>query len=175
MLPEAHITHTSKGRVRIKIPSRKGDYPYFSGLKDKLPDLLETPGIQRIEMNPTTGSILVIHELDFKATDFSIVSEFLEQKGLFKLGFNGSPGIPVSRNIARTFQDLNQQITGFTRGEIDLRSLALIGLIGLGLYQVSRGQLMIPAVSAFWYAATLMKEQSTPSADSNSEVNHKEG
>jgi len=159
MLPEAHITHASKGRLRIKVPSRKGDYAFFSTLKGKLPDLLETPGIQRIEMNAATGSILVIHELDFKASDYSLVSQFLEQKGFFKLGANNSPGVPVSQNIAKTFQGFNRQITDFTSGEIDLQSLALIGLLGLGLFQISRGQFMIPAISAFWYAATLLKDQ----------------
>jgi hypothetical protein len=158
MLPEAHITHASKGRVRIKLPSRKGDHAFFAALKDKLPDLLETPGIQRIDMNPATGSILVIHQLDFKASDISLVSQFLEQKGLFKLKANGIPGTPVSHNIAKTFKGINQQITNFTSGEIDLQSLTLLGLLGLGIFQISRGQFMIPAISAFWYAATLLKE-----------------
>ncbi|HET6465502.1 MAG TPA: hypothetical protein VFH55_07840 [Nitrospiria bacterium] len=159
MLPEAHITHASKGRVRIKLPSRKGDYAFFSTLKGKLPELLETPGIQRIEMNAATGSILVIHQLDVKASDYSLISQYLEQKGFFKLGANNTSGVPVSQNIARTFQGINRQITDFTSGEIDLQSLALIGLLGLGLFQISRGQFMIPAISAFWYAATLLKEK----------------
>lgn len=158
MLPEAHITHASKGRVRIKLPSRKGDHVFFADLKSKLPDLLETPGIQRIEMNPATGSILVIHQLDLKKSDISLVSQFLEQKGFFKLGTNNTPGTPVSQNIARTFKGMNKKITDFTSGEVDLQSLVMMGLLGLGLYQFSRGQFMIPAISAFWYAATLLKE-----------------
>jgi len=168
MLPEAHIAHASKGRVRIKLPSRKGDYAFFSDLKAKLPDLMETPGIQRIEMNPATGSILVIHQLDFKASDYSLVSQFLEQKGLFKLGEDPAPGFPVSQNIGKTFQEINRQITDFTSGEIDLQSLALIGLLGLGLFQINRGQFMIPAISAFWYAATLLKEQPEKNGDQRS-------
>jgi len=158
MLPEAFITHISRGRVRIKIPSRKGDRVFFSALKDKLPATSEIPGIQRIEMNPTTGSVLIVHDLDFKGHDLTIFSGHLEQMGLFKLKPNDTPGTPVSQNIARTFKGINQQITDFTSGEIDLQSLVLLGLLGLGLYQFSRGQFMIPAISAFWYAATLLKE-----------------
>ncbi|HTN44574.1 MAG TPA: hypothetical protein VMN77_12345 [Nitrospiria bacterium] len=158
MLPEAYITHATKGRVRFKIPSKKGNRAFFSALKDKLPPSGEIPGVQRIEMNPATGSVLIVHDLDFKAMDLTIFSGHLEQMGLFKLRANGIPGTPVSQNIARTFKGVNQQIKDFTSGEVDLQSLALLGLLGLGLYQISRGQFMIPAISAFWYAATLLKE-----------------
>ena len=158
MLPEAYITHSSQGRVRIKIPSRKGDRAFFSVLKDKLPDASEIPGIQRIEMNPTTGSVLVVHDPNYKMPDFTVVTTFLEQQGLFKLGATGMSEPPVSRNIAKTFQGVNQRLADFTSGEIDLQSLAVLGLLGLGLFQLSRGQVMIPAISAFWYAATLLKE-----------------
>jgi len=166
MLPEAYIAHVSQGRMRIKIPSRKGDRTFFSALKDKLPESSEIPGIQRIEMNPTTGSVLVIYDPDYKMPDLTVVTSFLEQQGLFKLGATGNNSEPpVSRNIAKTFQGVNQKLTGFTSGEIDLQSLAVLGLLGLGLIQLSRGQVMIPAVSAFWYAATLLKDSSKKNGD----------
>jgi len=134
MLPEAYIAHVSQGRMRIKIPSRKGDRTFFSALKDKLPESSEIPGIQRIEMNPTTGSVLVIYDPDYKMPDLTVVTSFLEQQGLFKLGATGNNSEPpVSRNIAKTFQGVNQKLTGFTSGEIDLQSLAVLGLLGLGL------------------------------------------
>ncbi|HUK55852.1 MAG TPA: hypothetical protein VLY20_04260 [Nitrospiria bacterium] len=147
------------GRVRIKIPSRKGDLAFFAALKDKLPGSAEILGIQRIEMNPTTGSVLVVHHADFKAPELAVISGYLEQMGLVKLEPIDASKNPVSRNIAKTFQNMNQQITDFTSGEIDLQSMALLGLLGLGLFQISRGQFMIPAISAFWYAATLLKDQ----------------
>jgi hypothetical protein len=158
MLPEAYITHATKGRVRFKIPSMKGNRAFFSKLKDKLPRPSEIPGIQRVEMNPATGSVLIVHDLDLKAHDLTKFSGHLEQMGLFKLKANGIPGTPVSQNIAKTFKGINQQITDFTSGEIDLQSLVMLGLLGLGIFQISRGQFMIPAISAFWYAATLLKE-----------------
>jgi hypothetical protein len=174
MLPEAYITHVTKGRVRIKIPSRKGDRAFFSVLKDKLPELSEIPGIQQIEMNPTTGSVLVIHQLDLKAGDLTIIAGYLEQMDLFKLGATDSPGTSISQNIAGTFQEANQQITDFTRGEVDLQSLGVLGLLGLGLFQISRGQVMIPAISALWYAATLLRDQHDKNDDPKTTVNNKE-
>jgi len=174
MLPEAYITHVAKGRVRIKIPSRRGDRAFFSALKDKLPELSSIPGVQRIEMNPTTGSVLVIHHLDLKPSDLMMMGGVLEQRGLFKLGATDLPGTSISQNIAGTFQKVNQRIADFTKGEIDLPSLAVLGLLGIGLVQIGRGQVMIPAISALWYATTLLKDQHDKNGDPKTTVNNKE-
>jgi len=173
-LPEAYITHATKERLRIKIPLRKGDRAFFSALKDHLSKFSEFPGIQKIELNPMTGSILVIHTLDFNPAYLTLLRGYVEQKGLFKIGPSNSSHASVSVNIAQTFKNADKEINDFTGGELDIRSLALIGLIGLGLFQISRGQFMIPAVSAFWYAATLLKDQPAKDGNQKSKVNNLE-
>jgi Heavy metal associated domain 2 len=174
MLPEAYISHLTAGRMRIKIPSRKGDGAFFSALKDYLSKFSEFPGIQKIELNPLTGSMLVIHTLGLNPAYLKLIKADVEQKGLFKIGTSNSSHPSASGNIAENFKNVNKEIIDFTRGELDIRSLALIGLIGLGLFQASRGQFMIPAVSAFWYAATLLKDQPPKDGDQKSKVNNLE-
>ena len=173
-LPEAYITHATKGRLRIKIPLRKGDRAFFSALQDHLSRFSEFPGIQKIELNPITGSMLVIHSLETNPAYLKLIEAYVEQKGLFKIGTPSPPHASVFGKLAETFKNANNEITDFTAGELDIRSLALVALLGLGLYQISRGQFMIPAVSAFWYAATLLKEQPADNGNQKSKVNHQE-
>jgi hypothetical protein len=175
-LPEAYISHSTKGRLRIKIPLRKGDKAFFSSLKDHLTKLSEFPGIQKIVVNPMTGSMLLIHSLDMNPGDLTLIKAYVEQKGLFKIAAPRSAraSAPISGNIAETFKNADKKIFNFTNGELDIRSLALAGFFGLGFFQLSRGQFMIPAVSAFWYAATLLKEQPAKGSAQESKPSDKE-
>jgi hypothetical protein len=159
MIPEAYISHVSTGRMRIKIPSKKGDSSFFSGLKDEISKFSEFPGIQKVEVNPTTGSMLVTHNLDLNPAYLTLIKGYIEQKNLFKFKpVESSPRTPLSGNIAETFKKANKELVNFTKGELDVRSLATIGFLGLGIVQLSRGQFMIPAISAFWYASNLLKD-----------------
>jgi len=173
-LPGAYITHATKGRLRIKIPLRKGDRVFFSALKDHMSKFSEFPGIQKIELNPITGSILVTHTLDLNSAYLKVIAGYAEQKDIFKLEKPDSTRTSVPENIAETFKNINTKITDFTKGELDIRSVALVGLLGLGIFQISRGQFMIPAVSAFWYAATLLKDQPAKNSDQKQNLNNQE-
>lgn len=56
-LAEAVIRHRSTGRLRLKVPSKKGYYAYFNALKDAFSDI---EGLKGIEINPMTGSVLLL-------------------------------------------------------------------------------------------------------------------
>ena len=58
MIPEAHVSHRMTRRLRIKIPSKKGDVSYFSILREQVSAL---PGIQEITVNPQIGSALILY------------------------------------------------------------------------------------------------------------------
>lgn len=159
MLPNAFITHATQGRVRIKIPDRKGDSTYFASLKEKLAGLSELPGIQRVEANPMTGSILVLHTLDLQATDLEMVAQYSEFNNLFCLRLSppqqaSAPGRPV-----QALQETNRKVGTLTGSEIDGEILAILGLLGIAVVQLKRGNIMIPAVSALWYVYSLIKDR----------------
>ena len=158
MIPEAYISHVTKGRMRIKIPSKKGDRSFFSGIQDEISKFSEFPGIRKIEVNSTTGSMLVTHTLDLNPAYLTLIKGYIEEKNLFKFKTVESSPNSISENIAATFKNANKELINFTKGELDVRSLATIGFLGLGLLQLSRGQFMIPAISAFWYASNLLKD-----------------
>ncbi len=159
MLSDAYITHATRGRVRIKIPDRKGDSAYFSSLKEKLAGLSELPGIQRVEANPLTGSILVTHTLDLPASDLALVAQYSEFNNLFRLRVSPPDHTPVSGGLEQTLRETKGKVGGLTGGEIDTGMLAILGLLGIAIVQLNRGNIMIPAVSALWYVYSLIKDR----------------
>jgi len=158
VLPEAHLCSQTSGRVRIRIPSKKGDPVYFAGLKDLVSKF---PGVQDVVVNPQTGSLLVLHDLDVRGVDLSTLGSHTEMIGLFRIAPVQAGQGSVSQRVTDVFRDANRGVQRFTRGELDLPTLVFIGLLGLGVAQIARGKLTAPAwYVAFWYAFNVfMKAQ----------------
>jgi hypothetical protein len=153
MLPEAFITHMAAGRLRIRIPSKKGARTYFESLKDQISGL---PGIQKIEVNSLTGSVLVFHDLSVQEIDLKTLSGYSKAGGLFRLEARNGSGKPVSEKIKGIFKGADRGVRDFTRGELDLSTAAVLGLLGVGLVQMTRGKTAAPAWHvAFWYALNI--------------------
>lgn len=153
MLPKAHISHQTSGRLRIRIPSQKGNAAYFASLKERFSSF---PGVQKIEVNPLTGSVLVLHTIDLNKIDFKMISEYTEQSGLFLFEQSNHSAGTVSQKVVETFQDANRKVEKFTGGEVDLPTLSVVGLLGVGLLGMARGRTAAPAWHvAFWYALNI--------------------
>ena len=151
-IPRAYISHRGPERLRVKIPSRKGDTVYFSELKKQL---TQCKAVTQCETNPVTASVLFVRMADIRT-----VIEFAEGNHLFKLGEKGSPSF--SYEITENFKNLNRQLKGVTGGEMDIPGLAFLTLLGFGIYQISRGNLMaIPWYAAFWYALNIFLKSQT--------------
>jgi hypothetical protein len=155
-LPSAYISHISSGRLRLKIPSKKADRDYFSFLQEQLSGL---PGVQEVVVNPVTASILVRHTYDPRDIDLKSMEELTELGGLFKLQIPGQgKQASVAEQVARAMEGLNGQLKEKTAGALDFQSLAFLGLVGVSLFQASRGMVMIPAITALWYASSILQE-----------------
>jgi hypothetical protein len=153
MLPEAHLVHASPGRVRIRIASKKRDNAFFSALREQISKF---PMIRNVEVNPLTGSVLVIHDLNGTDVDLKAVSEYTEMTGLFKLRQPNPAQTSVREQIATVFSSANDRVKGATAGELDLPTTASLGLLGMGLYQIGKGNVAAPAWHvAFWYALNI--------------------
>jgi len=153
VLPEAHLSHSSTGRLRIRIPAKKGDSGYFSSLKERFGQF---PGIRRIDVNPVTGSVLVFHSIDLKAIDPRVLAEYAEVGGLFKIDLAPRRGPSAPEIISETYHNANGKVKQFTDGGIDLPTLAFAGLVGTGLFQIGTGNLGGPMWhAAFWYGLNI--------------------
>jgi hypothetical protein len=156
-LPDAFITHVSQGRVRVKIPAKKNDVEYFSRLKNYLVPL---PGVVKVETNSLTGSVLVLHSLDLKSlADLKTMSQYSEMMGLFKLAEPETGNVSLGLGLAGAFAGVNDGVKGITAGVVDLPTVGILGLVGVGIWQISHGEVAVPAITALWYASTLLKDQ----------------
>ena len=162
MLPEAYVIHQTPNRLRIKIPSKKGDVSFFSFLKDHL---ARYPGIEEVHVNPLTGSLLLLHRLEP-----ALIAELQASNPLFQFQLSRRNHATLHEKIADSFSCLNDHLKVSTGGEVDIPSLALLGLLGMGLYELCMGNFLIPAwYTAFWYASSIIAGARSPKGNDRTE------
>ncbi len=145
MIPKAHVSHRMARRLRIKIPSKRRDVSYFSNLMERLSGC---PGVKEIRVNPNIGSALISYEGERKT-----IADFARENELFVLGRSGRPQKPLFTNVADTFQVYNRYLKNATGGEVDIPSLIFLSLVISGVWQIARGNIVMPAwYTAFYYA-----------------------
>lgn len=128
-LPAAELIHTMPGRTRLRIVARRGDAVFFAAVATGLSAL---PGVFHVEVRPFTGSIVVSH-----GPPIARIGAAAQQAGLFTLVESVEapaewPALPI-----------------------DGKTAASIGLGLVAVWQLLRGQVWPPAVTAAWYAAHL--------------------
>ncbi len=165
ILVSAYIKHRLPGRVRLKIPQKKGDYRYFDRLAESLEDC---PGITQLQLNPPAASLLICHSAD---TPFLSIAEFAQTNALFVVieqepeqAFS-IPHLPIAMLTSTGLNNLDKSLMDFSRGRLDGRSLLFLALIGLAFHQITKGRVMAPAASLLWYALSLVKEENARMSD----------
>jgi hypothetical protein len=146
MLPAAKVSHQSSKRLRIKIPSQKGDWDYFHSLGKKL---VKYQDFDVLQLNPVTGSVLFLDE----RLDVAGIEAYARENGLFDLRRTAERAVPLSRRIAEPLIGTSSFLSRTTGGVVDLPGAAFLLLLGIGLYEIVRGNFRTPPwYTAFWYA-----------------------
>jgi hypothetical protein len=154
MKPVAHIAHMVLGRVRIRIPSRRGDAEYFASLQQSL---IAFPAIVDLRANPNTGSLVIVHD----DTSLLPLKEYAEENQLFILEeIDYKPEVVLQR-ASSGFETIDTRIKSLTGGDIDLRSALFLGLVAMSIRQLSQGNIMGPAATIFWQALGLVLSTKT--------------
>ena len=157
MIPKAHISHRMAGRVRLKIPAKKGDIRYFQLAEQAFKGCAP---VQDVSSNPATGSMLI--EFSGKA---DAVLAFAENKQLFTIVKEVGQGTDFHQSVKGSFNAIDRQVKGWTQGSINLGGLAFVALVGAGIYQIARGNFTaIPWYSAFWYALGIFSKSADTKA-----------
>lgn len=152
-LPTAYVGHKISGRLRIKIPSMKGDVTYMNSLTESFSKLR---GIEKLSVNPATGSVLFVHSIDTGK-----IARYASSKGLFSLSHSRPYPSNAQQRLNETFKSLNRHVEGFTDGEMDIAAMSFVVLVVAGLYQISRGNLAaLPWYTAFWYGMNVLLKSS---------------
>lgn len=146
--PDAFLSHMISGRARLKVPSKKGDSVYFKSLQEQFSGY---SGIQAIKVNPLTGSILIFHSEDIKK-----IAIYAQDMNIFKLKNKKYNPTKLRNTISKVFKDMNKKIVNITGGDMDTADIVFLALLGLGIYQISRGNFVAPAwYTAFWYGLNI--------------------
>ena len=121
MAPIAIVEHRLPGRARLRIPSKRGEIPWFASL---VRQLARHPEIDELRANPRTGSILIHHQdpldlLELLATESSLIEI-------------------AASSPEHVHQDVPQ--TGALAPVSGLLSTTAAGLGALAVYQATRGR-----------------------------------
>jgi hypothetical protein len=156
-VPDAYVEHQIPGRVRVRIPSKRKDAEYFSSLTAHFSRLA---GVEAVTVNPLTGGMLLIH-----TTELEAISGYAKEKSLFHIG-QVKKQQPVSKSVMITLEGLNEKVKDITGGSFDMPTVAFFSLLGIGIYQIGRGNLMaIPWYVALWYATNILLQSQTQKSD----------
>lgn len=151
---ECYIVHISKGRIRIKIPSAKGNEEFFNFLLEKIKKH-ETE--MKLKINITTGSLLIEHD---KTTEEVVA--FIQSLSIFnvKKGSEIKSSDKIIASIKKNFDYLDRIIRKITSENLDLNSAVLLFLITSAIYQIARGNLVsIPWYTALFYLNALISKK----------------
>ncbi|MGJ0429443.1 HMA2 domain-containing protein [Methylobacter sp.] len=154
--PSAFIKHQLPGRVRLKIPQKRGDINYFNRLEELFSHFL---GINALKLNPSTASIVISHE---NGVSFQDIAEFAKTKNLFNLVEKTEdhdetiPNLYIKALTLTGFNRFDRALLDYSKGRLDARSFLFLTLIGLAIHQAARGNVLAPASSLLIYAVQLL-------------------
>jgi hypothetical protein len=145
MAPFARVAHSLPGRKRIRIDEKRGDATYFATLEK---ELAECPGVGTVTTNPRTGMALINH-----TGEDSVLWSHIAEHDLFQLGKNETLApTPVRPSIAAGIRNAEHESCTKSGKKSDIRRLIFLAMMGMGVVQVIKGNIAIPAIAAFWYA-----------------------
>jgi hypothetical protein len=152
----AYVVHRIPGRVRLKVPARRGDAAFFAELSQRVRRM---PRVRHVDVNPMTGSVLLRHEGDFA----HIASELLGSDAgqLVEMAM----ALPsVARHVRHEVKDLDQALRRWSHHALDLGTVVAVGLAAMAGLQLLRGRAPSQAVSLAWYSAELLGRWKEPPA-----------
>lgn len=143
--PSAYLVHRTGERIRIRIPSKKGDSAYFASIQERL---RQYEHVSKTVINPFTGSVLIYY-----TGDFSAIAEQMKKDKVFTLAKNrNNPGSLMDTTV-NTYRNVDLRVRKLTNGELNLPEATCLALVGSGVYSMARRGFTAPSWhTAFWYA-----------------------
>jgi hypothetical protein len=137
----AVIAHRMPGRIRLRIAEKRSDSVYFSALSATLAG---SDTVRNVKTNPSTGSVVV----EFSGSLNALIEQ-LQRHDVYTFLGQSLPEKPAA--LARNGLGMNTFTIVSGR---DINPLFMLGsmLALVGIVQTLRGKILIPSLSAFWYA-----------------------
>ena len=146
--PLAFVSHKTRSRIRLKVPSKRKDHAFFASLAEKMSSV---EGVSAVEAYPLTGSILLLH-----SSDPDRVIETASVVGGLRFDRNVVTRTNLHRRVTETFEGIDVALRDVTGNELDVGGLAVLTLLGAAIYQILKGNLTaVPWYAAGWYALNI--------------------
>lgn len=145
MPPDAIVVHRLPGRLRLRLTELRNDPEALANVAAKL---RATPGIQAVEANAVTGSLL----LRYEGLEAEIMPAAASAGG-FRIVTDGEREATDMRGrLDEGMRNLSRGLQTVTGGEMDLNGLLVVGLTILAIQQAIEGNVMVPAAALLWNA-----------------------
>ncbi len=149
----AYVTHALQGRLRLKIPAKRGDGFYFASLES---DLSKCPGVESVTINPRAASALIKF---WGGGGMAVLNQYARKHKLFTIKPDKNAELKTLNQFVYTqVKQVDEVITLLTRGHLDMQSIFFLLFLGLGLQQLWRGQIMQPAIPMLWRALEILQD-----------------
>lgn len=145
MAVDAYVHHHLPGRLRLRVPAAKGEN---DELREISSAIARTPGINQVEYNPITGSILIQYSPEQYKNLRSLESGLSASAAPIALN-NSHPAHHGSqrpqhwrgrsiaaRRVDSFFKQLDREIRTATDNEVDLKFILPFGVGVLGLVAI---------------------------------------
>jgi hypothetical protein len=142
----ARVVHSIPGRTRLRADSIKGDIQALSAVQTALED---TQGVQNVQINAATGSILVEH-------DASIDDLLLDLEARDVLELDNSEPEHYLAGLHRALAESDRRLKTASKGRVDLETISFFGFVGAGIYQCFNNHGLPAGVTLLRYAVELV-------------------
>lgn len=140
--PSAHVVHTLRGRVRLRVPAARGDQTVIDriGLA-----LANDRSVREVRVSARTGSVLLVHDGDLdallgRATRDGILVVEREM-----------PRAPMSR-ILSAIQEADARLASQTQGAMGLGTVTMFAMLAASVYQTRQGHFLPAGMTLLKYA-----------------------
>jgi hypothetical protein len=135
---QAQVIHQLPGRLRIRLPEAKGDRAFFEEIKISL---LPQEGVAEVDVNPTTGSILIRYDPDLQDGFDERLAGHAQSEQLFTL----SPKREQEEHgrihsVEDVFRKLSSEIKRETHDAIDLKEVFPLAIAAYDFFFVKRSR-----------------------------------
>ncbi len=172
----AHVASHTPGRVRLRVHHPHRHPELLNSVREQLE---KTPGVDQVEVNPHSGSVLVHY--DHHASSMNDILGALGDVGMIMGTVAGADELPgddasdeaaghstTAAGFVGTINDLDQRLSRVTGRKVDLKLLFPLALGALGVQSAVRngiGFSEVPAYILIWYAFdSFWKFHSAPAA-----------
>ena len=173
--PKLQIAHQVPGRVRMKIPSAKGNPELLEQMKQTL---VVIPGIEQVTINPATGSLVLHYDTDrhdefhghleghtgghhrpAPTNEIDALASKIQQEAEF-LAENSH----TARVVVDFFRELDKQIKNGSGNTIDLKIVLAFGIASFTILEVGANAATPVWVTLAMFGLNHLIEANSPEA-----------